>query len=85
MWAGARLSKTKPGQVSVPVTGFFRGTTKTLRVAAGGLAGTAVAGLLTALADYLNSTPLAYLSVGICVLSIGVAWGAMFLGRASES
>ena len=85
MWAGGRLSRSGPGQASVPVAGLFRGTTKAPRVAAGGFGGMAVAFLLRLLAEYLNSMPLAYVSVGIVALSIGVVWGAALRGRASRS
>ena len=59
--AGWRMSKLKDGEVDIPKTGFSRGTSKPMRVAAGAFAGVASAVLLRLLADVTDSTALAYM------------------------
>lgn len=81
--AGWRMSKLKDGEVDIPKTGFYRGTSKPMRVAAGAVAGVASAVLLRLLADVTDSTVLAYVAVGVMIVNIGVAAGAILFGQVS--
>ena len=80
---GWRMTKLKDGEVDFRKAGFYRGTSKPLRVAAGALAGLAVTVLLRLLADAIHSIIRAYVSVGIMVVIIGVAAGSVVRGQAS--
>lgn len=78
--AGWNLSRSEPGMSSGRTDGFFRGTTKPLRVAAGAFGGASVGFSLRLLGEYLNMTPLVYLAVAIVGVSIGVGGGAIIRG-----
>ena len=82
-FGGWRLSKLKDGEVEVSKAGFYRGTNKPMRVAAGAFGGVALTALLRLLADAINSTALAYVSFGVMLVIIGVGAGAILRGQVS--
>ena len=60
----------------IPTTGFYRGSTKAVRVCAASFAAIAVAGLLRLLSEHLESDVLGWASISVIALSMGVFAGA---------
>ena len=81
-FSGWRMS-TKDGETEIPKTGFYRGTSKSIRVGVGAFAAAAGAFLLRLFADAIDSRGLAYVSVGLIAVLLGIGAGSILLGSIS--
>jgi hypothetical protein len=61
--------------------GFWDGSTPAMRVCFSGFCGAASAVLIRLIAEWLQSDVLAYVSVGMMVVSVGVGFWAVWFGR----